>query len=69
MFKKAFEFLSKIIINNENLLYCMEKRHRKIFKTKNGRLILKSTCSECNQDLSVKMKDLVCYQVLGSKLL
>ena len=23
MFKKAFEFLSKIIINKENLLYCM----------------------------------------------
>ena len=23
MFKKAFEFLSKIIINNENLLYGM----------------------------------------------
>ena len=23
MFKKAFDFLSKIIINNENLLYCV----------------------------------------------
>ena len=29
MFKKAFDVLSKIIINNENLLYCMQKRHRK----------------------------------------
>ena len=29
MFKKTFGFLSKVIINNENLLYCMQKRHRK----------------------------------------
>ena len=27
MFKKAFDVLSKVIINNENLLSCMEKRH------------------------------------------
>ena len=28
MFKKAFDFLSKIIINNENLLYCVLKRQK-----------------------------------------
>ena len=29
MFKKAFGFLSKITINNENLSYCMQERHSK----------------------------------------
>ena len=47
MFKKAFDFLSKIIINNENLL-----QNPKVFKTKNGRLMLKSTCPECNNKKS-----------------
>ena len=39
MLKKAFDFFSKISINN-------------FFKTKNGRLILKSTCYECNNKKS-----------------
>ena len=51
-----------------------ENKNPKDFKTKNERLILKSVCSVCNktkskQDLSVKMKDLVYYQVVGSDLL
>ena len=29
MFRKAFDFLSKFIISNEDLLYRMLKRHRK----------------------------------------
>ena len=43
-----------------------ENKNPKVFKTKNERLILKSVCSECNNKkfgLSVKMKDLVYYQV------
>ena len=48
-----------------------ENKNPKVFKTKNERIILKSICSVCNiknQDLSVKMKDLVYYQVLESEL-
>ena len=48
-----------------------ENKNPKVFKTKNERLILKSICSVCiitNQDLSVKMRDLVYYQVLESEL-
>ena len=29
-----------------------ENKNPKVFKTKNGRLILKSTCSECNNNKS-----------------
>ena len=32
-----------------------ENKNPKVFKTKNGRLILKSTCSECNNKKSKKM--------------
>ena len=42
-----------------------ENKNPKVFRTKNGRLILKSICSVCNknnQDLLLKMKDLVYYQ-------
>ena len=49
-----------------------ENKNPKLFKTKNGRIILKSTCWNViikNQDLSVKMKDLVYYQVLELELL
>ena len=47
-----------------------ENKNRKVFKTKNERLILKSVCSECNnKGFSVKMKDLVYYQVLVLELL
>ena len=56
MFKKAFDFLSKIFINKENLCTVCKKdtenRNPKVFKTKNGRLILKPTCSECNNKKS-----------------
>ena len=48
-----------------------ENKNPKVFKKKNERIILKSICSVCNkknQDLSVKMKDLVYYQVLESEL-
>ena len=55
MFKKAFDFLSKIIINNENLfMVCKndtENKNSKVFKTKNKRRI-KSVCSECNNKKS-----------------
>ena len=53
MFKKAFDFLSKIIIKKMKT-YCIvckkdtENKNPKVFKTKNERLILNSTCSECN---------------------
>ena len=48
-----------------------ENKNPKVFKMKNGRLISQSVqcVSRKNQHLSVKMKDLVYYQVLGSKLL
>ena len=49
-----------------------ENKYPKVFKTKNGRLILKSVFSVCNmknQGFSVKMKDLVYYQVLVLELL
>ena len=49
-----------------------ENKTPKVFKMKNKRTILKSICSECNkknQDLSVKIKDLVYYQALRLKLL
>ena len=43
-----------------------ENKNPNLFKTKNGRLILKSTCSECNNKKSrFKMKNLLYYQVLG----
>ena len=58
--------------------YCLvckkdtKNKNPKVFKTKNERIILKSICSECNNKKSrfiSKMKDLVYYQALGSKLL
>ena len=56
------------------ITYCIvckkdtENKNPKVFKTKNGRLMLKSICSLCNnQDLLVKIKDLVYYQVLESE--
>ena len=58
--------------------YCLvwkkdtKNKNPKVFKTKNERIILKSICSECNYKKSrfiSKMKDLVYYQALGSKLL
>ena len=44
-----------------------ENKNPKAFKTKNGRIILKSTCLECNNkkvDLLVKIKDLDYYLIL-----
>ena len=56
MFKETFEFLSKIIINNEGLcIVCKkdtENKNLKVFKTKNERMILKSICSVCNNKKS-----------------
>ena len=43
-----------------------ENKNPNVFKTKNERLILKPVCSECNNKkskFSLKMKDLVYYQV------
>ena len=45
-----------------------EKKNPKVFKTKNGRLILKSICSVCENKktrLLVKVKDLVYYHLQG----
>ena len=48
-----------------------ENKNPEIFRTRNKRLTIISTCAVCNknQDFSVKMKDLVYYQVLGLELL
>ena len=49
-----------------------ENKNPKFFKTKNGRLILKSTCQSViikNQGLLIKIQDLVYYQILESELL
>ena len=45
-----------------------ENKNPKVFRTKNGRIILKSTCSVCNNVL-IKIKDLVYCPILESELL
>ena len=45
-----------------------ENKNPKIFKTKNGRVILKAPV-QYDQDLLVKTKDLVYYQILKLELL
>ena len=59
--------------NNSMKTYCVvckkdtENKNPKVFKTINGRLILRSTCSVCgkkNQDLLVQMKDQDYYLIL-----
>ena len=56
MFKKAFDLLSKIIINNENSCFVCKKdtenKNPKVFKMKNERLTLKSICSVRNNKKS-----------------
>ena len=50
-----------------------ENKDAKVIKTKNGRLMLRSTCSVCggkkSRFISKKMKDLVFYHLWGLKLL
>ena len=56
MFKKSFDFSSKIIINNE--IYCIlckketENKNPKVLQTNHKILILKSICSVCNNKKS-----------------
>ena len=48
----------KIFLIYKHKTYCIvckedtENKNPKVFKTKNGRIILKSTCSECNNKKS-----------------